>query len=807
MTDIGLKAPGLYLRTLEAESGPLPRVAVTAFVGIAERGPLNEPQTVRSYGDFLDVFGDGRSFGALDESVHAFFLNGGEEAFIVRAGQPLPNPALANPSPCVARESLVSAVCETDILDVNGEETMTLEARSPGSWGNRLKVRFLGDSTREMDVARLTAPAAANATQVEVDCVYDFRKGGSLRLIHRTNTFRSSVHVITAIDKNQRRLSVDPKLPQDYPLGSLVFGSGFRFEATDGSRREVFDGLSMNPGHPRYFVALINGTPGSPFLDLARDGHSLLVSAKPALNAQGQPVFKFKPAADPNQWLAFSKGGDGATYAQATLMDNSISARASLIATARNRGREGNDMRVRAQAFTGKLVLPVPSEPAAAKDQLVVEDIRGWVVGDQLTITHPTNQAVSEVTTIAEVLADKHVLRLNGPLVNIFPRNSDCMVADRFNLIIEQASQPEATEWFFNLSMASNSPRYFDKIINDIKKGSQLVCVAASPGATSPPTGVAILAGGTNPGEIPLEYFAGYNEDGTLLQVGTDPGRLGLATLESSPEVSLVSIPDLVYLTDDELSLQSAQAQILFHCQKMGDRFALLDIPKHREPARALEWISRITDEKLSRYGAIYYPWISFASGGQIRLLPPSGAVAGLIARSERQDGAGRAPGNLQLKGAVGVEWDLDAVMQGELNLAGINCIRKFEAGALRLWGARTLSREEDYLYVHNRRVILLAIKSMTSGLRWAVFEPNNQNLQQRIKDSLDGVLRGMLARGLTAGQSPEESYYVKVSDGTAGDSSQVVAEIGIALSKPAEFIVITIKRSPEILTLVEDDA
>jgi phage tail sheath protein FI len=292
-----------------------------------------------------------------------------------------------------------------------------------------------------------------------------------------------------------------------------------------------------------------------------------------------------------------------------------------------------------------------------------------------------------------------------------------------------------------------------------------------------------------------------------LLQVGADPGRLGLATVEALPEVNLVTIPDLVYLTDNDLSLQSAQAQMLFHCQKMGDRFALLDIPRQREPAKALEWTSRIADEELSRYGAIYYPWLSFARDGQIRLSPPSGAVAGLIARSERLDGAGRAPANLQLKGAVGVEWDLDAVMQGELNLAGINCIRKFEAGALRLWGARTLSREEDYLYVHNRRVILLAIKSMTSGLRWAVFEPNNQNLQQRIKDSLDGFLRGMLARGLTAGQSPEESYYVRVIDGTAGDSSQVVAEIGIAWSRPAEFIVITIKRSPEILTLVEDDA
>jgi hypothetical protein len=105
---------------------------------------------------------------------------------------------------------------------------------------------------------------------------------------------------------------------------------------------------------------------------------------------------------------------------------------------------------------------------------------------------------------------------------------------------------------------------------------------------------------------------------------------------------------------------------------------------------------------------------------------------------------------------------------------------------------------------------VLAVIKALSRNLLWAVFEPNDSRLRQRIKDSLEGFFQALLARGLTAGSRPGEAYYVKVDESLNGpevrDAGQLLAEIGIAITRPAEFIVLTVKRRPEIVTLVEEE-
>jgi hypothetical protein len=414
---------------------------------------------------------------------------------------------------------------------------------------------------------------------------------------------------------------------------------------------------------------------------------------------------------------------------------------------------------------------------------------------------------------IAAVKEETHTLELATTLVNDYPLGSICSVANRFDLDVQS---PDFTpESFVNLSLAPGA-RFVSDIVDDVanagKECSKLICVAPAPGAADLPTGSVQLSGGRDPVEVPLTIYTGYLADADLFQMGGGSDRFGLATLESVPEVSLISLPDIVQRRDlslDERAL--AQSLALAHCQKLGERFVLLDVPLDMALAEVHDWPARFAGANSARFGALYFPALSFAIEGNTHILAASPAVAGLIARSDRQDGVGRAPANLLLKGAVKAELDLDASAQAELNLVGVNCIRKFEVGALRLWAARTLSREPEQLYVHHRRVVLLTLKTLSTGLRWAVFEPNDRTLRRRIKDSLEGFLRSLLARGLTAGQSPEEAFYVKIDDSQNGseiqDAGQVVAEIGIALSKPAEFIVIAVKRSPDMLTLVEEEA
>jgi hypothetical protein len=802
MSDAALKTPGLYLRALENEPPAPAHTAQTAFVGVTERGPLDDPQIVGSYGDFVAVFGDAWRYGALGDGVYAFFLNGGEEACVVRVARqpPLDAPAVTG---CAAKQDLATAVATSALLDANGAATLQLAARNAGSWGNQLAAMATADSARPMDLARLTASAASGAAQLTVDCVYDFRVGGTLRLTHATNLFIKSVHQVAAIDEVARSLTVSPPLPSDYPSGSTLAGPGFKLVVSDDDRLETFDALSVNPAHPNYFVDVINGPANLPYLDLGRQGHSLLMVATQVLGPAGQS--RFKPV-DSLMPLGFAGGADGLTFATGTLDDPG--ATPSVVVTALAGGRAGAGVRVTAAPFTGALSLAVPPESGGAKDVLVLDDIRGWAAGDSVTVTSAGNPAIQETAAVLGVDADQHRVSLAAPLANDYPLGSSAAVAARFNLTVAPppggAGAPEA---FFNLSMTAG-PRRLTTLINGAG-GSGLVCVSAAPAAAAPPSGTTALDGGSDPDEVPLPAFTGYNADGSLFQPPGASGPVGMAALEAVPSVSLLAAPDIVRRADLATTDRAlAEMQLLFHCQKMGERFALLDVPAGLEPADALEWPEHFADPRFARYGALYYPWVNMAMSDGDRLVPPSGVMAGLFAQVDRQGGVGQAPANVQLKGAVGLERDIDAPTQGILNDAGINCVRKFEVGAVRLWGARTLSRDDQYLYVHNRRVVLLAIKGLTSGLRWAVFEPNDEGLQRRVKTAIEGFLRGLLVRNLSGGGRIDDAFFVNVGDDLNDDSTreagQLVAEIGIAVAKPAEFIVITVKRTPDILTLVE---
>jgi hypothetical protein len=804
MSEAALKAPGLYLRALESEPPLAPQTAVTAFVGVAERGPLHVPQPVRNWGEYVEVFGGTWGHGFMAESVYAFFLNGGEKAYAVRVGRTLPEAARAD---CPTQERLAVAGNTTAIVDASGLPTISLRARNEGAWGNRLRALLRRDGSAEMEVARLTASAVSGAIAIEVDFVYDLRPGATVRLTHRDNAFAKSTHQVTIINEATRLVTFSPGLGRDYPAGSVVSSRGFALEVTDGRRLEVFDNLSMRPAHSQYFADVVNGAAGDAYVDAARKGHSLLVRADPAA---ATPRFKpiDTPVASP---IPFAGGGDGTTFAHGSLFD--AAALPALVATSLLKGSEGNFVRLRAENFGSTLSLSVPPAPLGLKDRVVLREVEGFRAGETVTITHATTPGINEAATVLSVSPDEHLLNLTAPLVANYPLESKVEVADRFSLFVEGQDLPATRESFLNLSLAAG-PRFFKDVLNGVADPavrSKLVCVETALLPSGKPTGQVQLSGGTGPGEMAVRFYTGYLEDGSpFLPAGPDQA-IGLASLEPVTEVNLVTLPDVTGLTDlPTTDLLLAHRQLLFHCQKLGDRFALLDPPPMQSLADALAWPAQVAEGRLTRYGAFYYPWIEVAIEDQKRRLPPSGAVAGLIAQADRREGVGRAPANFNFKGVVAPERDVDAAEQGELNLRGVNCIRKFESGVIRLWGARSLSPEPEYLYVSSRRVVLAVIKALSRNLLWAVFEPNDSRLRQRIKDSLDGFFQALLARGLTAGSRPGEAYYVKVDESLNGpevsDAGQLLAEIGIALTRPAEFIVITVKRRPEIVTLVEEE-
>ena len=263
-----------------------------------------------------------------------------------------------------------------------------------------------------------------------------------------------------------------------------------------------------------------------------------------------------------------------------------------------------------------------------------------------------------------------------------------------------------------------------------------------------------------------------------------------LDKFEAIDEITIVAAPGNLSLRDD----------IKDHCEKMGDRIAVLDSDE------TIDLSSTGVVDTLkpfnSEYAALYFPWIQVfdpASSSNI-YVPPSGHIAGIYARVDGQRGVHKAPGNETILGALDLKYNLSKSKQDGLNPDGINCIRKLN-GNIRVWGARTLGGDAntEFKYVNIRRHFNYLRDSIDKGTQWVVFEPNTPELWANIRRNISAFLVNEWRQGALFGTTPEEAFYVKCDAETnppeVRDLGQVVTEIGVAVVKPAEFVIFRISQ------------
>jgi hypothetical protein len=279
------------------------------------------------------------------------------------------------------------------------------------------------------------------------------------------------------------------------------------------------------------------------------------------------------------------------------------------------------------------------------------------------------------------------------------------------------------------------------------------------------------------------------------------PGASALP-VEASPKLSL----------DDVFHMQRA---MIAHCELMQYRVALLDSPAFGFPEERIDlaeiqsWRNRYD----SSYAALYYPWIFISdplllNGEIVRRIPPSGHVAGLCALSDTSVGVHKAPANAALEWAQGLTNDVDAAMQGILNPLGVNCIRAFPGRGLRVYGARTVSSETSWRFLNVRRLMCMIEHALEIALQWAVFEPNNFYLWQKVRLSAISFLNVLWQKGALVGNTDEEAFFVhcdQLTNPLANTSNgRMLAEIGVAPSQPAEFVIFRIGRTENTLEVQE---
>ena len=275
--------------------------------------------------------------------------------------------------------------------------------------------------------------------------------------------------------------------------------------------------------------------------------------------------------------------------------------------------------------------------------------------------------------------------------------------------------------------------------------------------------------------------------DKDSLYVGRDGGpgrRSGIKCFEEVDEIAIVVAPGQ--------TSPAVQDALLTHCETRKDRFAILDSPENITGG-----IDRLPKPRDSKYGAFYFPWIQVYDPDKGNVyVPPSGHIAGVYSRTDAERGVHKAPANEMIRGALGVKYAVSKGEQDLLNPKGVNAIRQMN-GAIRIWGARTLSTDPSWKYVNVRRLFIMVESSIERATQWVVFEPNDHRLWKRVNRTISSFLTLLWRNGALMGTSPEQAFYVKCDEETnppdVVDAGQLVVEIGLAPVKPAEFVIFRI--------------
>jgi hypothetical protein len=306
--------------------------------------------------------------------------------------------------------------------------------------------------------------------------------------------------------------------------------------------------------------------------------------------------------------------------------------------------------------------------------------------------------------------------------------------------------------------------------------------------------------------------FGFFNNGGSRCYVARATGTVGIQAIltkfEAIDEIAIVAAPGI---TDD-----SVRSQVDSHCrQATQDRFAIFDSPEVVETLGVLDTtlLNPSTANNVAPdntdFGAFYFPWIQVfdpatkiqtPSGAGLQFVPPSGHVAGIYARVDTQRGVHKAPANEVVLGALGLKYAISKSLQDGLNPLGVNCIRDLN-GNIRVWGARTMGGDAnaDLKYINVRRTLIFLRESIDEGMQFVVFEPNNPQLWQKITRNVSAFLTNVWRSGALFGTTPQEAFFVKcdaeLNPPEVRELGQVITEIGVAIVRPAEFVIFRISQ------------
>lgn len=312
---------------------------------------------------------------------------------------------------------------------------------------------------------------------------------------------------------------------------------------------------------------------------------------------------------------------------------------------------------------------------------------------------------------------------------------------------------------------------------------------------------------------IAAQVVAGVDGDATGQPGGTSFKDAVNSLMDRDPFFNLLCLPDLARPSaTDPRAAHHGDAGAVYGdaallCKK-HHAFLIVDPPPSAFDLGSAEAWKSLGFAFQSTHSGAFFPNIRVddpLAQGSILSHPPSGALAGLFARTDSRFGVWAAPAGTEaiIAGAYGPSVELSDADQGLLNPIAVNCIRKFPVFGTVNFGSRTVdgsnAMASEWKYIPVRRTASYILRSLSEGLRWAVHKPNGEELWSQLRLSCTSFMQGLFRQGAFKGVSPKEAFFVQCDASTTSaadmDLGIVNIVIGFAPLKVAEFVVISLRQ------------
>jgi phage tail sheath protein FI len=802
--------PGVYVQ--EVPSGVRTIVGVgtstTLFVGRTKSGPMDSPQRLSTYTDFVRVFGEDNNISDMARYLRLFFMNGGSDAYVMR----------------IAKNDVASAVT---LKNEAGVSVLTLTAKNPGKNGDSIRaaVTYGGEfpeTTFNLEIFRWEVDTAGNKQKIareewrnlsmdpllptyaptfltQKSALVNATEVGA---VAATNGFSLSGRPIEDDNLEPSFVAVwDALLGDTPPTPTIQPKHSFQI-SVDGNPFVEVTLTASGTTNPPDIEALQGGTPLQRRTSVAAMIHSSIQSALAQKNISIQPnTFTVQIVDGPtgatasNTRLIKITSGNGKDIRIASSSKPNDDLAAAIMWGNANGGLEVGAHAARRPAPTGVTLPPAQATlftgatAFGSQAQTAVTSIQLTELDPATGNTVPVSIPVNLVTAGARMWVDaggyRGITEKLG-LIRDAIKTYQTMFPSKFFW--------RAELWGYRLAILPQTP-------------DENALIPAATLVTGPTNFGASFARNVRYYSLGPNALAGQQGGGVPGDDGSSPD---MADYDAAYTIidSQVDLFNLLVLPPEHTSTATPLVNLWPAASAFCARrraFLLMDPPDDWDsPQKASTGVDKLRIGLVKDFSALYFPRIQVVENGLTRTVGAAGAMAGVYARIDGSRGVWKAPAGTEadIRGVSGVDIRMSDLENGTINPVAVNGIRLFPDGVVS-WGARTMAGADafasEYKYVPIRRLALFIEESLYRGLKWVVFEPNDEGLWAQIRLNAGAFMQDLFRKGAFQGTKPSEAFFVKCDAETTTQNDRnlgiVNIWIGFAPLKPAEFVILYLQQ------------